>query len=105
VVVALVIAVVAFVAGGYAVWRWAPPLRDTTVGRWAAIVVAVLAGAALVVLALDVYELIRTLDTRGGDLFPADNDLVAQTVRTTLVDAGTLFGLAAAVHLLAPGED
>jgi amino acid transporter len=105
VVVALVIAVVAFAAGGYAARRWAPPLRETPVGRWAAIVVAVLAGAALVVVAMDVYELIRQLDRAGGDLRDAKSDIVAGTIRTTLVGAGTLLGLAAAVHLLAPGED
>ena len=103
-VVGLVIAVVAFGVGTYAALRWAPPLREGVVGRWAAIVVAVLAGAAVAVVALDVYELIRTLDRAGHEFGNAKTDLVAQTLRQMLFSAGTLLGLAAAVHLLAPGE-
>jgi hypothetical protein len=106
-VVALIIAVLVFCAGGYAALRWAPPLQSTPVGRTAAIVVAVLFAAALVVLVLEVYELIRQLDRAGGEFVNAKSDIVAGSLAQAFADAGPLLGLAAAVHLLAPppGED
>ena len=103
--VAAIIALVAAGAGFFATWRWAPPLRATRVGLVAAIVVADLVAAALVVVALDLYELIRTLDHAGGEFENAKTDIVARTITDALANAGPLLGLAAAVHLLAPPPD
>jgi len=104
--VAAIIAVLAAGAGFYATLRWAPPLRATRVGLLAAIVVANLVAAALVVVALDVYELIRTLGHFGPAGFADQKtDLVARTISDMLAAAGPLLGLAAAVHLLAPPPD
>ncbi len=113
--VPLVIAVVVFCVASYVAMRWAPPLRDTRVGRLAALIVAVLFGAALVVIAIDVYDMIRELDKVPGSLVDfSDGDafagalrgvkseIVAKAIREALASAGPLLGFAAAVHLLAP---
>jgi hypothetical protein len=99
-VVTLAIGLVAFGAGGYAAVRWSPPLAPTRVGRVASLLVALLVAAAVSVMALDVYILIDSLDL--PEDFGGDDQVVANSLGRALYEGGTLLGLAAAVHLLAP---
>ena len=98
----LIVGVAGFAAGFLAARRWAPPLAPTRVGNLAALVVALLTGAALAVAALDVYGWVDTSGVFAGFEGVDQLELVGPMIRSVCVNAAPLLAFAAIVHLLAP---
>ena len=99
----VVIFVLCFGAGAVASARWLPDLAAGPVGGLAFFVVCGLAGAALAVVGLHVYSIANTLHSGGfAGLRNAKAEVLASGLQVMLWEAGLLFGLAAAVFLLAP---
>ncbi|HEV3319780.1 MAG TPA: hypothetical protein VG053_08655 [Solirubrobacteraceae bacterium] len=104
-VIPAVIFVVCFFAGVWASTRWLPPLAEGAVGGIAFFGVCGLLGAALGLAGLHIYSIIRTVEDFGGG-FPSDGkgDLLASGLAQLLFEAGSVFGLALVVYLLAPSS-
>jgi len=100
VAVPVVIFVVCLSGGVFACARWLPGLAAGTVGGLAFFVVCGLAGGGLAVVGLRIYSVVNTLDHGAGGFF--NRAIVADDLIQMLSQAGLLFGLAAAVYLLAP---
>lgn len=86
-------------AGVVAGARRLPDLAAGSVGGLAFFVVCGLLGAALALVGLHVYSIVEEWNAFGGI---KDGELVASGLGSMLWEAGSLFGLAAAVYLLAP---
>jgi hypothetical protein len=103
--VPILIFLIAIVAGAAVAARWLPMLERDRVGTLAFWVTCGLAGVALALGAVHVYEVVRELNNlSGGDLGNAKPDVVATGLIDTLRDIGPVLGLGAAVYLLAPAS-
>ena len=91
-----------FAAGAMLASRWLPDLAPGPVGGLAFFAVVGLFSAALSVAGLHAYSIIRELNNPPPGAGLDQAELLAGGVRNILVDAGTLFGLAGIVFLLAP---
>jgi hypothetical protein len=91
-----------FGAGVMSASRWLPDLAPGPVGGLAFFAVVGLFSAALSVAALHVYSIIRELNNRPPGAEVDQAELLASGIRNILIDAGTLFGFAGIVFLLAP---
>lgn len=84
--------------------NWLPDLAPGRVAGMAFVTVCVLIGAALGMVGLHTYTLINQLRDLPSGISEAE--ILASILRNTLLDAGTLLGLAGIVYLLAPpGEE
>ena len=100
--VPILICLVALAAGALLAARWLPDLGDTRTTLIAFWVTCGLAGIALALIAVHVYEIVRQLNTANiGSLGNAKPDIAATGITDTLRDIGPILGLAAAVYLLA----
>ncbi len=91
-------------AGVAAGARWLPDLAPGPVGGLAFFVVCGLLGAALGLVGLHVLTIVEELNHLDGiDISKAD--VVASGLESMLWEAGSVFGLASAVYLLAPGPE
>jgi hypothetical protein len=104
--VPIVIFLGCFAGGVLAVARQLPDLAPGPVGGMAFFAVAGLVGAALGIVGLHAYEIAQQLDNQViVRLEGAKSEILATGLLEILRDAGTLFGLAAIVYLLAPAPD
>lgn len=102
--VPILIFVLALATGGLVAARWLPDLGTTRIGATAFWVTCCLAGIALALAAVHVYEIARQLDSANvGGIGNAKADIVAEGIIDTLRDVGPILGLCAAVYLLVPG--
>ena len=104
ILVPIVLMVLGFAGGLYLASRFAPPLADTRTGRVSSSVVDLLAGLAIAVLLLDLFNAVRAITNGVFDGWDAA-DALARELSGAFWSAGTLIALAAAVHLLAPPPD
>lgn len=96
---------VCFVAGVMSAVRWLPDLAPGPVGGLAFFTVVGLLSAALSMVGLHVYLIIRELTNAPPGLGGSKAELLAGGLQNILFDAGTLFAFAGIVFLLAPGAD
>ncbi len=96
--VPIIIFVVCFGGGAAAAGHWLPDLGASRVAGLAFFAVCGLLGAALAIVGLNVYEMVKGL----GGFEETKAEILAGELRYTLLEAGTLFGLAAIVYLIAP---
>jgi|SRR5271155_4975266 len=91
-------------AGVVAASRWLPDLAEGPVGGLAFFVVCGLLSAALGLVGLHIYSIVNELNHFGGfaGLRNEKAELLASGLEDMLWEAGSLFGLAIAVYLLAP---
>ncbi len=84
--------------------RWLPDLAVGPVGGLAFFVVCGLLGAAFGLVGLHIYSIVNQLNHFGGlGVFRSEKaELLASGLESMLWEAGSLFGLAIAVYLLAP---
>jgi hypothetical protein len=100
VAVPIVIFVACLSAGVFLCARWLPGLAAGSVGGLAFLVVCGLAGGGVAVVGLRIYSIVNALHR--GSIGFLNRDIVADGLGQLLWEAGLLFGLAAAVYLLAP---
>jgi hypothetical protein len=93
-----------FVAGVLSSARWLPDLAPGPVGGLAFFTVVGLFSAALGVAGVHAYSTISEL-TNSPPLGIDKAEILAGGIENILVNAGTLFGLAGIVYLLAPPVD
>jgi len=95
--------VVCLVVGVGASARWLPDLAAGPIGGLAFFVVCGLLGAALALVGLHVYSIVEGLSHSGGftEVRNQKAEILASGLQSMLWDAGSLFGLAFAVYLLA----
>jgi hypothetical protein len=102
----IIIFVVCFGGGFWAAVRFLPPLADNTVGTFAGFAVALLLGAALATVGLEIWEMARELrDVSGGiDEFPNSTKgrVIAEHASSAVYYGGVLGGFACLTYLLAP---
>lgn len=98
-VVLAIVAVACFVAGVWGVTKWLPPLAEGSVESLVYFVVCGLAGAALVVFGVHIWDIVRELEQ--NNRFPESDDLVASELVEAIWQAGTLAALALIPYLLA----
>jgi hypothetical protein len=92
-----------FGAGTVAAGRWLPDLALGRVGGMAFFAVCGLLGVTFGLVGLHVYEIVRLIETQPEGPGLGDKpDILASGLLAMQRDAGTVFGLAAAVYLLAP---
>jgi hypothetical protein len=104
--VPILIFVVGFVVGSALPARWLPDLGEGQVAGVAFLVVCGLVGMVFALVALHVYEIGRQLDSASSlGVDNAKPDVIANGLLAMLRDIGPIFGLAAAVYLLAPTPD
>ena len=82
--------------------RWLPDLAVGPVGGLAFFVVCGLMGAALGLVGLHIYSIVENLNNFGGLAGTGKGDILAAGLEEMLWEAGSLFGLALVVYLLAP---
>jgi hypothetical protein len=102
--VPVLIFLVCLLGGTVASARWLPDLPHGTIAGLAFFVVCGLLGAALSMIGLHVYSIAHELEHSGGP-FSEDGEIFALGVRSMLLEAGTLAGLAAILYLLAYKHD
>jgi hypothetical protein len=103
VAIPIIVFVLCLGAGVFAASRWLPDLAPGPVGGVSFFVVCGLAGAALGVFGLNIYEIVENLN---DSIRVLRHLAVADGLETILWQCGLLIGLAAAVYLLAPaGSD
>lgn len=92
-------------AGGAGAARWLPQFERGARGGLAFLLVCGLIAAAVGVVGLDIYDLVRNLEDGFGALGVASNRFDAETLadglRGILFDAGALLGFAGIVFVLA----
>jgi hypothetical protein len=104
--VPILIFVVGFGVGSALPARWLPDLGEGQVAGVAFLVVCGLVGMVFALVALHVYEIVRQLDSAGAlGVGNAKPDVIANGLLAMLRDIGPIFGLAAAVYLLAPTRE
>jgi hypothetical protein len=104
--VPILIFVVGFGVGSALPARWLPDLGEGRVAGVAFLVVCGLVGMVFALVALHVYEIVRQLDSASSlGVGNAKPDVIANGLLAMLRDIGPIFGLAAAVYLLAPASD
>lgn len=96
--------VACFVGGALGTAHWLPDLAEGPVGGMAFFAVCGLIGAALGLVGLDIVATVQGFEGYGlgGKI---DSLILSRGLVSILRDGGTLFGLAAIVYLLAPGDD
>jgi hypothetical protein len=99
VVVPVVIFVVCVSVGVLASSRWLPALATGTLGGIVFFVVCGMLGAALGLVGLHIYSIVREAEAFGGASRAA---FVAGGLDALLWETGSLVGLATVVYLLAP---
>lgn len=105
--VPILVFVACFGIGITASARWLPDLGPGTVGGVAFFLVSGLLGAALGLSGLGIYSIVREIHAFGGALTnggiaTTSGEILADGLRSILVESGTLVGLAGIVYLLAP---
>jgi hypothetical protein len=104
VAVPILILLVSFGGGAAVAARWLPDLRRSRIEAVAFVATCGLAGIALAVVGVHVYEIVRQLNSASaGGVGNAKADIVATGVTDTLGDAGPILGIAAVVYLLGSG--
>jgi hypothetical protein len=99
----VVVFVVCLGAGAVASARWLPDLAAGPVGGLAFFVACGLAGSGLALVGLHIYSIANTLHTGSfAGIRNAKAEILASGLQGMLWEAGSLFGLAAVVFLLAP---
>jgi hypothetical protein len=79
-----------------------PPLAPGAIGKLAYGIAINLLAAAVAVMALEVYELIRVLVRYAAGVARAKPDILASGIAGILRDSGALFAAGAIVYLLGP---
>lgn len=83
--------------------RWLPALGGSRADRLAFWVTCGMAGIALALVGLHIYEIVRQLDNANLEAIANSKpDIVATGIIDTLAAVGPIVGLAAVVYLLAP---
>ncbi len=103
--VPLIVVVACFAGGVWATMRWLPPLAEGPVGTLAYYGVCLLAGGALALVGLEVWEIIHALtssEARGGLFGRAKTEVVAFGLADIFRDAGSLAALTLIAYLVAP---
>jgi hypothetical protein len=103
--VPVLIFIACFAVGVVAAARWLPDLALGQVGGIAFFVVSGLAGAALGLVGLHLYQTVLTLDNATLMEGAAKADVLSSWLVLMLRDAGSIVGFAAIVYLLAPAAD
>ncbi|HEV3048423.1 MAG TPA: hypothetical protein VGY13_13805 [Solirubrobacteraceae bacterium] len=98
----VLIFLVAAVAGSWAASRWLPDLAAGPVGGLAFFLVCGLAGAALGLIGMHVYLMVREAESKEAFFSGAS---IASELASMAFDAGSVAGLAAIVYLLAPAPE
>ena len=101
--VPILIVVACLAAGTLAAARWLPELAPGQVGGLAFFVVTGLLAAALALAGLHIYTLINQLDR--SEFHVENSEIIATVIRNMLWQAGTIFGLARVIYLLAPSPE
>jgi hypothetical protein len=99
VAVPIVIFAACLAVGAWAASRWLPSLASGMVGGLAFLAVCGLIGAALALVGVHVYLIVRAAERNFGT---ERAEIVAQGLTLLLWEAGSLLGFAWAVYLLAP---
>ncbi|HEX5308570.1 MAG TPA: hypothetical protein VFW38_05745 [Solirubrobacteraceae bacterium] len=94
--------VLCFAAGTAAAARWLPDLDAGPIGGIAFFLVCGLAGAALGVVGMHIYSMVKELEDFQGSPVYGKGEVIAGVLRNIAFDAGSLTALAAIVYLLAP---
>ena len=98
--------VVCFGAGFWASIRWLPELEAGPVGTFAGFAVAILFGAALALVGLELYDMAHDLRnvSRGPNDFPGSTkgQIISSSLPGAWYNGGTVAGLACIAYLLAP---
>jgi len=102
--VPVVVFVLSFGGGVAAAARWLPELARGPLGGIAFFAVCGLAGAAVALAALHIYETVRLLEQVGGRSFEDKGELLAGGLAGILFESGCVFAGAAIVFLLAPRD-
>lgn len=100
-VVAIIVFVGCFGFGSAAAARSLPDLGGGRVAGLAFFAVCGLLGGALALVGLHIYSIVNEL-TRRSIYGPLASEALAGELRSMLLDAGTLIGLAGILYLLAP---
>lgn len=103
-VVLAVVFLACFGAGVAASARWLPDLAPGPVGGLAFVTVCGLLAAASGLAGLNIYDIVETIESFRG-LGLGKSEVVANGLRSILIECGTLVGLAAIVYLLAPAPE
>jgi hypothetical protein len=98
----IIIFVVCFGAGTAASARYLPDLGAGLVGGIAFLLVCGLLGAALSLVGIQIYSFVRELEFLSQGPLNDRGEIVANTLRNILFEAGSLTAFAAIVYLLAP---
>jgi len=102
VLVPVLIFVVCVVAGAVGGTRWLPDLAAGPVGGLAFFVVSGLLGAGLGLVGLHVYSIVEELNNLGDFAGARKSEIIAAGLQSMLWEAGSIFGIGAAVYLLGP---
>jgi hypothetical protein len=98
--VPILIFALCFGAGAVASARWLPDLAPGQIGGLVFLVVTGMLAAALALVGLHVYSIVHELNTAA--MHNEEAEIIAGGLRNLLWQAGTIFGLACAIFLLAP---
>jgi len=103
VAVPVLIFVACFAVGTLAAARWLPGLAAGKVGGLAFFAVTGLLAASISLVGVRIYAMINQLNS--GELNIVKSEIVAVGIRDILWQAGTIFGLACVIYLLAPSPE
>jgi len=103
VAVPVLIFLVCFAVGTVATARWLPVLAPGKIGGLAFFVVTGMLAAALSLVGVRIYAIINQLNHIEGHV--EQSEIIAVGIRDILWQAGTIFGLACVIYLLAPSPE
>ena len=92
-----------FAVGTVAAARWLRSLAPEAIGGLAFFVVTGLLAAALSLVGVRLYAIINQLDHIEGHI--EESEIIAAGIRDILWQAGTIFGFACVIYLLAPSPE
>ena len=92
-----------FAVGTVAAARWLRSLAPEAIGGLAFFVVTGLLAAALSLVGVRIYAIINQLDHIEGHI--EESEIIAAGIRDILWQAGTIFGFACVIYLLAPSPE
>jgi hypothetical protein len=101
VLIPVLIFVACLIVGVMAGARWLPDLAAGQVGGLAFFVVCGMLGAALGLVGVHVYLIAEELGQLSGRVL-GRGEVLAGGIRDVVFEAGSIFGLAAVIYLLAP---
>jgi hypothetical protein len=104
VAVPILIFVACFAVGMLAAARWLPSLADEKIGGLAFFVVTGLLAAALSLVGVRIYAIINQLN-HVEQAKIIESEIIAAGIRDILWQAGTVFGFACVIYLLAPSPE